>query len=163
MSRPSIGAPSPDAELATDHLTHDLSRRSRRGGAVLLSAQMVRVLAQMATLVVLARLLPPSAFGLLAIVLTALVTGDWRASPGYLPWAVAAGLSGAVGLVAYYAALSSGTMGVVAPMRCTSVGELVVVCAAAISRSPYAIVFRLSLKTNAMTCATAAYRFGGIA
>jgi PST family polysaccharide transporter len=68
MSRPSIGAPSPDAELATDHLTQDLGRRSRRGGAVLLSAQMVRVLAQMATLVVLARLLPPSAFGLLAMV-----------------------------------------------------------------------------------------------
>jgi polysaccharide transporter, PST family len=68
MLRPSIGAPSPDAELATDHLTQDLSRRSRRGGAVLLSAQMVRVLAQMATLVVLARLLPPSAFGLLAMV-----------------------------------------------------------------------------------------------
>jgi len=66
--RPSIGAPSPDAELATDHLTQDLGRRSRRGGAVLLSAQMVRVLGQMATLVVLARLLPPSAFGLLAMV-----------------------------------------------------------------------------------------------
>jgi len=62
MSLPSIGAPSPDAELATDHLTQDLGRRSRRGGAVLLSAQMVRVLGQMATLVVLARLLPPSAF-----------------------------------------------------------------------------------------------------
>ena len=74
MSPPSIGAPSPrsdlspDAELATDHLTHDLSRRSRRGGVVLLSAQMMRVLGQVATLVVLARLLPPSAFGLLAMV-----------------------------------------------------------------------------------------------
>jgi polysaccharide transporter, PST family len=68
MSRPSTGAPSPDAELATDHLTDDLGRRSRRGGVVLLSAQMVRVLAQVATLVVLARLLPPSAFGLLAMV-----------------------------------------------------------------------------------------------
>ena len=68
MSLPSIGAPSPDAELATDHLTQDLGRRSRRGGAVLLSAQMVRVVGQMATLVVLARLLPPSAFGLLAMV-----------------------------------------------------------------------------------------------
>lgn len=46
----------------------DLGRRSRRGGMVLLSAQGVRVLGQMATLVVLARLLPPSAFGLLAMV-----------------------------------------------------------------------------------------------
>src|SRR5690348_5434503 len=60
--------PSPDQELATEHLTQDLGRRSRRGGAVLLGAQMVRVLWQMGTLVVLARLLPPSAFGLLAMV-----------------------------------------------------------------------------------------------
>src|SRR3954470_18591675 len=62
------GNPSPESELATDHLTHDLGRRSRRGGVVLLGAQGVRVLGQMATLVVLARLLPPSAFGLLAMV-----------------------------------------------------------------------------------------------
>lgn len=72
MSAPSAPSPegdvSPDAELATDHLTRDLGRRSRRGGAVLLGAQMVRVLVQMATLVVLARLLPPQAFGLLAMV-----------------------------------------------------------------------------------------------
>src|SRR5215470_6188855 len=72
MSAPSApspsGAPSPEAELRTDHLTLDLGRRSRRGGAVLLGAQMVRVLGQMATLVVLARLLPPQAFGLLAMV-----------------------------------------------------------------------------------------------
>src|SRR3954469_9602329 len=72
MSAPS--APSPDGELppnqelATEHLTQDLGRRSRRGGAVLLGAQMVRVLGQMGTLVVLARLLPPQAFGLLAMV-----------------------------------------------------------------------------------------------
>src|SRR5512141_3150399 len=59
---------SPDQELATDHLTQDLGRRSRRGGVVLLGAQMVRVLGQMGTLVVLARLLPPAAFGLLAMV-----------------------------------------------------------------------------------------------
>ena len=53
MSAPS--APSPESgvsaerELATDHLIDDLGRRSRRGGAVLLGAQLVRVLAQMAT------------------------------------------------------------------------------------------------------------------
>ncbi len=74
MSAQSSGAPlpngkrSPESELATDHLTQDLGRRSRRGGVVLLGAQAVRVLAQMGTLVVLARLLPPSAFGLLAMV-----------------------------------------------------------------------------------------------
>src|SRR5699024_1946013 len=49
------------------------------------------------------------AFGLVTIALVALVTGDWRASVGYLPWAVGAGLSGALGLVCYYAGLSSGT------------------------------------------------------
>src|SRR6185437_3228840 len=74
MSAPSAPSPrgdlspegtlSPDDELATEHLTQDLGRRSRRGGVVLLGAQMVRVLGQMGTLVVLARLLPPSAFGL---------------------------------------------------------------------------------------------------
>src|SRR5512140_2693430 len=72
MSAPSAPSPEgvlpPDHELATDHLTQDLGRRSRRGGVVLLGAQAVRVLAQMGTLVVLARLLPPSAFGLLAMV-----------------------------------------------------------------------------------------------
>jgi PST family polysaccharide transporter len=72
MSAPSAPSPDgelpPDQELATEHLTQDLGRRSRRGGAVLLGAQMVRVLGQMGTLVVLARLLPPQAFGLLAMV-----------------------------------------------------------------------------------------------
>ncbi|MBS0523468.1 MAG: lipopolysaccharide biosynthesis protein [Proteobacteria bacterium] len=72
MSAPSAPSPegdlSPDRELATDHLTQDLGRRSRRGGVVLLAAQMVRVLGQMGMLVVLVRLLPPSAFGLLAMV-----------------------------------------------------------------------------------------------
>lgn len=68
MSRPKSDARSPEAELATGHLVAEIGRRSRRGGAVLLGAQVVRVLGQMATLVVLARLLPPSAFGLLAMI-----------------------------------------------------------------------------------------------
>lgn len=73
MSRPNPGAPLPDTgtaadHLGVDHLIADAGRRSRRGGAILLSAQALRVLGQMATLVVLARLLPPSAFGLLAMV-----------------------------------------------------------------------------------------------
>ncbi len=62
------GVRSPEQHLATDHLTADIGRRSRRGGAVLMAAQAVRVAGQMATLVVLARLLPPQAFGLLAMV-----------------------------------------------------------------------------------------------
>lgn len=67
-SLPSDSAPSPEAALATDHLIEDIGQRSRRGGAILLAAQGIRVLGQVATLVVLARLLPPSAFGLLAMV-----------------------------------------------------------------------------------------------
>jgi drug/metabolite transporter (DMT)-like permease len=63
------------------------------------------------------------AIGLLIIGVVALVTGDWHASLGYLPWAVGAGLCGGVGLVSYYAALASGTMGVVAPIA--SMGAVV--------------------------------------
>ncbi len=67
-SCPRDNAPSPEAAFATDHLIEDIGRRSRRGGAILLAAQAIRVLGQVATLVVLARLLPPFAFGLLAMV-----------------------------------------------------------------------------------------------
>jgi O-antigen/teichoic acid export membrane protein len=68
MSRLKSSEPSPETELGVDHLVKDVGRRSRRGGAILLSAQGIRVLGQMGTLVVLVRLLPPSAFGLLAMV-----------------------------------------------------------------------------------------------
>jgi PST family polysaccharide transporter len=62
------GWPSPEAELATDHLLDGLGRRSRRGGVIMLASQGVKAVAQIATLVALARLLPPQAFGLLAMV-----------------------------------------------------------------------------------------------
>ena len=68
ISQARSGWPSPEGELATDHLLEDLGRRSRRGGFVMLAAQAVKAAAQIATLVVLARLLPPQAFGLLAMV-----------------------------------------------------------------------------------------------
>ena len=68
ISWPKRHAPSPESALATDHLIDDIGRRSRRGGTILLVAQAVRVAGQLATLVVLVRLLPPSAFGLLAMV-----------------------------------------------------------------------------------------------
>jgi uncharacterized membrane protein len=61
--------------------------------------------------------------GLLVISVVAGFTGDWGASLGYLPWAIGAGLAGALGLVSYYAALASGTMGVVAPIA--SMGAVV--------------------------------------
>ncbi len=37
-------------------------------------------------------------------------------SEGWVPWATAAGVTGALGLLAFYAALATGTMGVVAPI-----------------------------------------------
>jgi drug/metabolite transporter (DMT)-like permease len=61
------------------------------------------------------------AAGLVAISLVAIATGDWRASLGYLPWAVGAGLAGATGLLMYYRALAVGTMGVISPIAALSV------------------------------------------
>lgn len=61
-------------------------------------------------------------FGLAAITVFVLGTGSWR--PGtFLWWGVAAGVTGAAGLVTFYSALSAGTMGIIAPI--TSLGVLV--------------------------------------
>ncbi len=57
---------------------------------------------------------------------------------------------------------SATQIGVVCARRWRTVCLPGVVCAA-ITCSPYAMIFRFNLKTNAMTCATAAYRFGGMA
>lgn len=57
----------PEHELRTDHLTHDIGRRTARGGVFLFTAQGVKVIAQFGAVVVLARLLPPAAFGLVAM------------------------------------------------------------------------------------------------
>jgi drug/metabolite transporter (DMT)-like permease len=76
----------------------------------------------------LSRRLPPAAVvgwsqsaALLAFGLVALGTGAWAAEPGYLPWAVAAGVAGPLGLVAFYSALARGTMGIVAPIAALGV------------------------------------------
>ena len=60
----------PDASdgLSTDHLLRDLRPRSVRGGAITLGAQAFKLVLQFATIVVLARLLPPEDFGLIAMV-----------------------------------------------------------------------------------------------
>ena len=60
-------------------------------------------------------------FGLLAVAVVAVGAGALDAPTGYVPWALAAGLSGVVGLVAFYAALASGTMGVVSPIAALGV------------------------------------------
>ncbi len=54
--------------------------------------------------------------GLVVGLVVATVVGAWSDPSGWLPWAVLAGASGALGLIAFYAALASGTMGVVSPI-----------------------------------------------
>lgn len=56
------------------------------------------------------------ACGLLAIGVVALATGAWQGPNGWVPWAVLSGIAGTSGLVCFYAALGSGTMGVVSPI-----------------------------------------------
>ena len=64
------------------------------------------------------------AAGLLAVLVIALAVGAFDDPSGYLPWAVAAGLAGMVGLVCFYAALAAGTMGVVSPIAALGVVTL---------------------------------------
>lgn len=54
--------------------------------------------------------------GLVVGLVVATVVGSWSDPSGWLPWALLAGASGALGLIAFYAALASGTMGVVSPI-----------------------------------------------
>jgi len=56
------------------------------------------------------------ACGLLLIAAVAIATSAWRAPLGWLPWALTAGVAGSGALVCFYAALASGTMGVVSPI-----------------------------------------------
>ncbi len=58
---------------------------------------------------------------ILVIIPVAIVGGSFADSTGYLPWGVAAGLIGMASLMAFYAALATGTMGVVAPVAATGV------------------------------------------
>ncbi len=69
------GVPAADLHarhFATDHLMGDLKGRSVRGGALTLSAQGVKFFLQLGSTAVLARLLTPADFGLIAMV-TAIV------------------------------------------------------------------------------------------
>ena len=61
--------------------------------------------------------------GLALVVLTVIAFGPWSTVTwsGWPPWAVGAGLVGMTVLVCFYSALSSGTMGVVAPIAALGV------------------------------------------
>ena len=63
------------------------------------------------------------AFGLLAITVVVVLTRAWTAPGGWLPWALAAGVTGTAGLVFFYAGLAGGTMSVVASVA--ALGSLV--------------------------------------
>jgi drug/metabolite transporter (DMT)-like permease len=57
---------------------------------------------------------------LIGLCLVATATGSWGDPTGYVPWAIAGGVVGTGALVAFYAALAAGTMGVVAPIAALS-------------------------------------------
>ena len=61
----------------------------------------------------------PAAIPVLLVIV--LVSGEWRAPTGYLPWALASGPVGLLSVSAFYRALATGTMGVVAPLAATGV------------------------------------------
>lgn len=56
------------------------------------------------------------ACGLVLVGVVVVVTGAWHGPLGWLPWAAGAGAAGSAALVCFYAALASGTMGVVSPI-----------------------------------------------
>src|SRR5512132_3514452 len=67
-----------DRHFQTDHLLKDLYSRSFRGSVVTLVGQAVKFLLQMISTVVLARLLKPEDFGLIAMVsVITLLIGMW--------------------------------------------------------------------------------------
>lgn len=59
--------------------------------------------------------------GLLLALIVAVASGSLAASTGYVPWAIGAGMAGAVAVVLFYQALAIGTMGVVAPIAALGV------------------------------------------
>lgn len=64
---------------------------------------------------------------LATLLVVAAIAGSFGAKLGYLPWSVAAGAVGLISLVAFYGALSTGTMGIVAPIAGTGAVVPVVV------------------------------------
>jgi drug/metabolite transporter (DMT)-like permease len=58
---------------------------------------------------------------LVPLLVIAVALGGFSAPTDYLPWAVLGGLAGMLGIVAFYRALATGTMGVVAPIAALGV------------------------------------------
>ena len=61
------------------------------------------------------------AIGFILLLALATVTSSWGDDPGYWPWAIASSLLGMVGMIAFYAALAIGPMGIVSPLVSLSV------------------------------------------
>jgi drug/metabolite transporter (DMT)-like permease len=72
-------------------------------------------------------LLVSQSVALVGLLVVAAGTGSFAAPLGYLPWAAAGGLVGMLALGAFYRALATGTMGVVAPVAALGVAVPVVV------------------------------------
>ena len=64
--------------------------------------------------------------GLVAVALAAAFYGAYDDPTGWILWSMLSGLAGASGLVAFYAALASGTMGVVSPIAALGVAVPVI-------------------------------------
>jgi drug/metabolite transporter (DMT)-like permease len=65
--------------------------------------------------------------GLVAVLIAATAAGEWGADIGWLPWGLFGGLAGTIGLICFYTALATGTMGVVSPIASMGVVVPVVV------------------------------------
>ncbi len=79
-------------------------------------------------------------FGLVMASVAVVLIEGWHGPYGWAPWGAAAGVAGGLGLICYYAALASGTMGVVAPV--TSLGVVVPVVIGILSgESPSGLVW----------------------
>ncbi len=65
--------------------------------------------------------------GLVVIAVAALAYGAYDDPTGWVPWSVMSGVVGAAGLVSFYAALASGTMGVVSPLAALGVAVPVII------------------------------------
>jgi drug/metabolite transporter (DMT)-like permease len=59
--------------------------------------------------------------GLTGVLIAAAATGALTSSHGYVGWGVLGAVSGTAGIVAFYEALATGTMGIVAPIAATGV------------------------------------------